>query len=281
MVDKFQNIFFGKLLSKLKRNDDGKVVVDSTPEFIQLPVHQGWEDSKAQIELMPSVPMLQPYMGYNPGSDIAMKYAIKSPDITKIYAPKSQKEILDIAMNQALLDIEKKESEKNAKAEADKKKAAAHNAKIKTFYSKMSDSDKRALQDMLKVAGYYKGEVDGLIGLKTLEALRQFQAAQKLTVDSMAGRNTFDALRAATRQTAQPVEDVTKVPGYQQAVEILAKMNAPATVTRTGGPTGGMGLNDVLQGRPVELAVMPVNYGQPDLSLTKMNKQGGWLNKKF
>jgi N-acetylmuramoyl-L-alanine amidase len=79
----------------------------------------------------------------------------------------------------------------------------------------MSDSDKRALQDMLKVAGYYKGEVDGLIGLKTLEALRQFQAAQKLTVDSMAGRNTFDALRAATRQTAQPVEDVTKVPGYQ------------------------------------------------------------------
>jgi hypothetical protein len=91
--------FFGKLLSKLKRNDDGKVVVDSTPEFIQLPVHQGWEDAKAQIELMPSVPMLQPYMGYNPGSDIAMKYAIKSPDITKIYAPKSQKEILDIAMN--------------------------------------------------------------------------------------------------------------------------------------------------------------------------------------
>jgi hypothetical protein len=64
-------------------------------------------------------------------------------------------------------------------------------------------------------------------------------------------------------------------------VEILAKMNAPATVTRTGGPTGGMGLNDVLQGRPVELAVMPVNYGQPDLSFTKMNKQGGWLNKKF
>lgn len=273
--------FFGKLLSKLKRNDDGKVVVDSTPEFIQLPVHQGWEDAKAQIELMPSVPMLQPYMGYNPGSDIAMKYSIKSPDITKIYAPKSQEEILDIAMNQALLDIEKKESEKNAKAEADKKKAAAHNARVKTFYSKMSDSDKRALQDMLKVAGYYKGEVDGLIGLKTLEALRQFQAAQKLTVDSMAGRNTFDALRAATRQTAQPVEDVTKVPGYQQAVEILAKMNAPATVTRTGGPTGGMGLNDVLQGRPVELAVMPVNYGQPDLSLTKMNKQGGWLNKKF
>lgn len=273
--------FFGKLLSKLKRNDDGKVVVDSTPEFIQLPVHQGWEDAKAQIELMPSVPMLQPYMGYNPGSDIAMKYSIKSPDITKIYAPKSQEEILDIAMNQALLDIEKKESEKNAKAEADKKKAAAHNARVKTFYSKMSDSDKRALQDMLKVAGYYKGEVDGLIGLKTLEALRQFQAAQKLTVDSMAGRNTFDALRAATRQTAQPVEDVTKVPGYQQVVEILAKMNAPATVTRTGGPTGGMGLNDVLQGRPVELAVMPVNYGQPDLSLTKMNKQGGWLNKKF
>jgi hypothetical protein len=61
--------FFGKLLSKLKRNDDGKIVIDSTPGFIQTPVNQGWEEARAAIDLMPSVPSLYPYMGYNPYSD--------------------------------------------------------------------------------------------------------------------------------------------------------------------------------------------------------------------
>lgn len=164
------------------------------------------------------------------------------------------------------------------KAETDKK-AAAHNAKVKTFYSKMSDSDKRALQDMLKVAGYYKGEVDGLIGLKTLEALRQFQAAQKLTVDSMAGRNTFDALRAATRQTAQPIPDQTAVPGYTQAAQLLNQMNA--AVIPVVGTTGGWNLDDVHQGRDIQLVGPKVGFGATSESDIPKRKQGGWLNKKF
>lgn len=164
------------------------------------------------------------------------------------------------------------------KAETDKK-AAAHNAKVKTFYSKMSDSDKRALQDMLKVAGYYKGEVDGLIGLKTLEALRQFQAAQKLTVDSMAGRNTFDALRAATRQTAQPTTDQTTVPGYTQAAQLLNQMNT--AVIPVVGTTGGWNLDDVHQGRDIQLVGPKVGFGATSESDIPKRKQGGWLNRKF
>lgn len=271
-----QKYFFGKLLSKLKRNDDGKVVVDSTPEFIQLPVHQGWEEARAAIDLMPSVPSLYPYMGYNPHSDSQIRFGnLEVPEPSLAVIPKTNTELLDRATQGALQDI-KPQSEK---AEADKKKATAHNAKIKTFYSKMSDSDKRALQDMLKVAGYYKGEVDGLIGLKTLEALRQFQAAQKLTVDSMAGRNTFDALRAATRQTAQPTTDPTAVPGYTQAAQLLNQMNA--AVIPVVGTTGGWNLDDVHQGRDIQLVGPKVGFGATSESDIPKRKQGGWLNRKF
>lgn len=157
-------------------------------------------------------------------------------------------------------------------------------ARVRTFYSKMSDSDKRALQDMLKVAGYYTGEIDGKIGSGTLNALRKFQAENKLTVDGMAGRNTFDALRAATRQTAQPNTDPTKVPGYTQVAQLLEIMNSPKPqpVVVVGGPTGGMGLDDVRQGREVPLVGPAVTLNlTPGLDIVPQRKQGGWLNKKF
>ena len=56
---------------------------------------------------------------------------------------------------------------------SEQEKIRQHNSRVSTFYSRMSDSDKRALQDMLKSAGYYKGEIDGLIGNGTLSALKK------------------------------------------------------------------------------------------------------------
>lgn len=168
------------------------------------------------------------------------------------------------------------------KAEADKKAAVARDAKVKTFYSRMSDSDKRALQDMLKSAGYYKGEIDGLIGNVTLDALKKFQQDNKLAVDGMAGRNTIDALRAKTRQVAQPVTDLTTVPGYTQAMQILNQMNgsANAAPVKTGGPTGGMGLNDVRQGKEIPLVGPSISLNlTPGLDVVPQRKQGGWLTK--
>lgn len=157
----------------------------------------------------------------------------------------------------------------------------ARDARVRTFYSKMSDSDKRALQDMLKSAGYYKGEIDGLIGNGTLSALRKFQQDNKLAVDGMAGRNTFDALRAKTRQVAQPTTDLTAVPGYTQAMQLLNQMNGSvsAAPVKTGGPTGGMGLNDVHQGRDAQLVGPKVGLNLTAGLEIPQRKQGGWLTK--
>lgn len=52
------------------------------------------------------------------------------------------------------------------------------------------------LQMNLKYLGYYDGEIDGIKGNKTLEAIKNFQKDNNLTVDGIAGQNTIDCIRA-------------------------------------------------------------------------------------
>jgi len=54
---------------------------------------------------------------------------------------------------------------------------------------------KMDIQQALKNAGYYDGEVDGKFGPKTKEAIEAFQDANNLVVDGMAGVNTWEKLR--------------------------------------------------------------------------------------
>lgn len=50
------------------------------------------------------------------------------------------------------------------------------------------------IQTKLKNWGYYKGNVDGIYGTQTLEAVKYFQQKNGLTVDGIAGNNTLNAL---------------------------------------------------------------------------------------
>lgn len=50
------------------------------------------------------------------------------------------------------------------------------------------------LQSALALNGYNPGKIDGIFGSKTRNAVRNFQQANGLTVDGMAGPNTFEAL---------------------------------------------------------------------------------------
>ncbi len=51
------------------------------------------------------------------------------------------------------------------------------------------------IQRALKAAGFYDGEIDGEIGPKTRESIREFQRANDLTPDGVCGRKTWDRLK--------------------------------------------------------------------------------------
>lgn len=52
----------------------------------------------------------------------------------------------------------------------------------------------RQIQTKLKRWGYYKGNVDGIYGSQTLEAVKYFQRKNGLTVDGIAGTKTLQAM---------------------------------------------------------------------------------------
>lgn len=52
----------------------------------------------------------------------------------------------------------------------------------------------KEIQKKLKNWGYYKGNVDGIYGFKTFEAVKSFQRKNGLTVDGIAGKKTLTAL---------------------------------------------------------------------------------------
>lgn len=52
----------------------------------------------------------------------------------------------------------------------------------------------KEVQRRLKAWGYYKGNVDGVYGAQTIEAVKAFQRKNGLTPDGIAGKSTFAAL---------------------------------------------------------------------------------------
>ena len=61
----------------------------------------------------------------------------------------------------------------------------------------ISRAERREVQQRLLDRGYDIGEVDGMIGSKTREAIKQFQSQQAMPVDGRAGQRVLKALRAA------------------------------------------------------------------------------------
>ncbi len=53
---------------------------------------------------------------------------------------------------------------------------------------------KREIQTALKNAGYYTGNIDGVMGPKTKQAVMDFQSAKGLKVDGVVGSQTSKAL---------------------------------------------------------------------------------------
>ena len=53
----------------------------------------------------------------------------------------------------------------------------------------------KQIQTKLKNWGYYTGEIDGIFGSLTLQAVKDFQSKNGLTVDGIVGEQTLAALR--------------------------------------------------------------------------------------
>lgn len=53
-----------------------------------------------------------------------------------------------------------------------------------------------AIQKALKNAGYYQGDMDGKVGTRTKEAIRNFQRDQGITPDGVCGRQTWSRLKS-------------------------------------------------------------------------------------
>ena len=67
-------------------------------------------------------------------------------------------------------------------------------AQAATYRQGDSGEEVRTIQTKLKRWGYYNGEVDGIFGSKTREAVVYFQRKNGLTADGIVGNNTLQAL---------------------------------------------------------------------------------------
>lgn len=52
----------------------------------------------------------------------------------------------------------------------------------------------KRIQIALKNAGFYKGQIDGHMGVQTKKAIKEFQKANGLTPDGMVGKRTWEKL---------------------------------------------------------------------------------------
>lgn len=98
------------------------------------------------------------------------------------------------------------------------------------------------LQQELKASGLLPGKADGVFGANTLRALKTFQARHHLTVDGMAGPNTWRAL----------LND-----GKKPAGAAAPKKTTPAPAAPRGTLVSGY-VNDV----PRKIRVAPIGNGK-------------------
>ena len=66
----------------------------------------------------------------------------------------------------------------------------------------MLKPSKTEIQQALKAAGFYQGAIDGKIGPKTREAIKEFQRVNALQVDGVVGRQTWEKLAPYLEQSA-------------------------------------------------------------------------------
>lgn len=76
-----------------------------------------------------------------------------------------------------------------------------------TVYA-LTQSENKQVQQKLKDLGYYNGAIDGIIGPKSVAAIKKFQKDYGLTVDGIVGKNTLKALGISNSNSAYSSSDL-------------------------------------------------------------------------
>lgn len=67
----------------------------------------------------------------------------------------------------------------------------------------MSGDEVQTVQSMLANAGFYDGDIDGVFGNQTLEAVQEFQRSNGLAADGVVGEQTFQYLSRAGAEASR------------------------------------------------------------------------------
>lgn len=144
--------------------------------------------------------------------------------------------------------------------------AAPATAQTQTVYPTLNigarGEDVSTLQRQLQAAGYNPGVIDGIYGEKTAAAVRAYQQAHNLTVDGIAGQQTFSSLAerytgniapwsVTNQQTQQAVsQQITPVPTAPTPT------TTPSTTTKQA-TTGGVSTTIK---QPTAPTVQPIDF---------------------
>ena len=82
----------------------------------------------------------------------------------------------------------------------------------------------RRVQQKLRQWGYYDGEVDGIFGQDTYDAVVYFQKKNGLKADGVAGSRTLEAMGIAASGTKAVAASASAASSYSSDVELLARL---------------------------------------------------------
>ena len=102
----------------------------------------------------------------------------------------------------------------------------------------MSQAEVRQVQERLKELGYYEGDIDGIYGPKTAEAMRAYQQAQGLPVTGALDQETAQALQIERVAETTETTLASGAVGAAAGATLGAIAGSAAVGAAVGGPVG-------------------------------------------
>ena len=99
------------------------------------------------------------------------------------------------------------------------------NSTVETLSKYGSNGDEvKEIQEKLERWGYYTGDIDGIYGTQTMNAVKKFQEANGLTADGIAGEETLAAMGITSTSTDSVTSSTSTSTSNSTDTNLLAKL---------------------------------------------------------